>query len=177
MCSYLCPGKGHMVVPALVVCWHAGSACLSLLAMFLGLYSRHVPSAALMSPGTPMAKPVRDRGWQSAWWCGALSSRVPSRAAAMAPPGCQAPHRTEDSNANSSVHTRNPMIATPFDCSKPCVPKAQGCGACSPLLVGGWHVPTWAGSPAVGPRDGPCPLLATALALVGKAGMEPSLPP
>lgn len=36
--------------------------------------SRHVPLAASMSPGAPMAEPVKDRGWQSAWWCGAMSS-------------------------------------------------------------------------------------------------------
>lgn len=39
----------------------SGSARLLPLAMLLGLYSHHVPSAAPMSPGTPMAEPARQR--------------------------------------------------------------------------------------------------------------------
>lgn len=47
--------------------------------------SHQVLLAALMYSGTPVAEPVRDRGWQSAWWCGAVSSQVLSRAAAVGP--------------------------------------------------------------------------------------------
>lgn len=38
-CGYLCPGNGHAVVPGLAACWHAGSAHLSRLDLFLGLQS------------------------------------------------------------------------------------------------------------------------------------------
>lgn len=87
MCACLSPRKGRVVVPVLAVSWHAGSAHLLLLAMFLGLYSQHVPLVTSISPGTPTAEPVRHRGWQSAWWCRAKCGLVWScKPSAMGPP-------------------------------------------------------------------------------------------
>ena len=176
-CSCLCPAKGHVVVPALAVCWHAGAAHLSSLAVFPGLSSDHVPSATSLSPGTPMAEPVRDRGWQSAWQCGAKTSQVPSWAAAV---GVHwVPSTPRDRGQQCQQLCAHEKLCD--SCSKaslqPCVLEVRMRRARSPLPVGGWHIPRHVGSPVVGPGNDPCPRPATTLALVGKAGMESSLPP